>query len=403
VWSLGVTLYECLTLHRPFQAPTREGLYQAIQSKDPPPIRRLNPAVSQDLRAVVETALQKDRDRRYQSAALLADDLDHHVLAERAIAAGERLSDHSKAGREHFARAVRHATMAVLLGSPRVLLYELRAHAAGHARDREAAMEAAAALRIRWPEAAQASYWAGFALQELKDPSLLDEAIAAFREAIRIGPGSALAHCNLGLALQAADRAREAQDALRRGHELGSRTWGWSFPSARWVEEAARSVEEEAAEEARALEHVAQGSTPEDPIEGATLARAALRAGKAAVAVAWSRAALEKAPKLAGDLGAGHRYTAAAARAAAEAAESAEVEALRRQALRWMTEDLDAWEERVDSGRARAVQVRQALSRYLHEPAFAAVRADAQARLPEPERKAWESQWKRVEEVLASL
>ena len=31
IYSLGVMLFECLTLQRPFQAPTREGLYQAIR------------------------------------------------------------------------------------------------------------------------------------------------------------------------------------------------------------------------------------------------------------------------------------------------------------------------------------------------------------------------------------
>src|SRR5262245_53753689 len=34
VWSLGVTLYECLTLRRPFDAPTREGVYQAVMTKN---------------------------------------------------------------------------------------------------------------------------------------------------------------------------------------------------------------------------------------------------------------------------------------------------------------------------------------------------------------------------------
>ena len=75
VYSLGVTLYECLTLKRPFDAPTREGLYQAILSKEPPDPRRLNKAISADLKVVLETALNKDRDRRYVSAEAFADDL----------------------------------------------------------------------------------------------------------------------------------------------------------------------------------------------------------------------------------------------------------------------------------------------------------------------------------------
>ncbi|MBN1442726.1 MAG: protein kinase [Planctomycetes bacterium] len=75
VYSLGVVLYECLTLERPFQAPTREALYQRILTSTPPDPRKLNPQVSKDLKVILETALEKDRDRRYQTALDLAEDL----------------------------------------------------------------------------------------------------------------------------------------------------------------------------------------------------------------------------------------------------------------------------------------------------------------------------------------
>lgn len=75
VYSIGVMLYECLTLHRPFEAATRSELYQKILATDPVDPRRLNPAVSRDLSIVVLTTLEKDRDRRYQSAGDLREDL----------------------------------------------------------------------------------------------------------------------------------------------------------------------------------------------------------------------------------------------------------------------------------------------------------------------------------------
>ncbi len=75
VWSLGVALYEAVTLRRPFDAPTRQGLFAAVLGKDPPDPRTWNRAVTADLRAIIETALEKDRDRRYQTAKHLADDL----------------------------------------------------------------------------------------------------------------------------------------------------------------------------------------------------------------------------------------------------------------------------------------------------------------------------------------
>ena len=78
VWSLGVTLYKCLTLADPFTAPTRQTLYQSILTKDPLDPRRLNPVIPPDLKVVLETAMEKDRDRRYKTAEAFADDL-HRV------------------------------------------------------------------------------------------------------------------------------------------------------------------------------------------------------------------------------------------------------------------------------------------------------------------------------------
>jgi len=60
---------------RPFEAPTREQLYKQILVTSPPDPRRLNARIPRDLHAVLEVALEKDRDRRYQTAADFADDL----------------------------------------------------------------------------------------------------------------------------------------------------------------------------------------------------------------------------------------------------------------------------------------------------------------------------------------
>ncbi len=75
VYSLGVTLFECLTLQRPFEAPTRDGLYQAILNRPTPDPRTLNRALPGDLKVVLETALEKDRERRYATALDFAEDL----------------------------------------------------------------------------------------------------------------------------------------------------------------------------------------------------------------------------------------------------------------------------------------------------------------------------------------
>jgi len=75
VYSLGVTLYEALTLRLPFDAPTAPRIYRKILQEPPPDPTRDNRFIPRDLKVVVETALEKDRSRRYQTAIDLAEDL----------------------------------------------------------------------------------------------------------------------------------------------------------------------------------------------------------------------------------------------------------------------------------------------------------------------------------------
>lgn len=82
VYSLGATLFECLTLRRPFEGQGREELLQAILMTQLPHPRRLNRRIPRDLAIIVEKALEKDRNRRYQSAEDFANDLDRFVANE---------------------------------------------------------------------------------------------------------------------------------------------------------------------------------------------------------------------------------------------------------------------------------------------------------------------------------
>ena len=82
VYSLAATLHECLTLQRPFPAPTVDRLYQAILLEPAPDARRANRSVPRDLALVLQTALEKDRERRYVSAHEFAQDLRRVRLRE---------------------------------------------------------------------------------------------------------------------------------------------------------------------------------------------------------------------------------------------------------------------------------------------------------------------------------
>jgi len=84
IFSLGATLYELLTLRKPFDGDTIAETTALILKHEPRPPRRLNARVSRDLEAVVQHALEKEPAARYQSAAALADDLDR-VLRGRPV------------------------------------------------------------------------------------------------------------------------------------------------------------------------------------------------------------------------------------------------------------------------------------------------------------------------------
>jgi eukaryotic-like serine/threonine-protein kinase len=86
IYSLAVTMYEVLAGRHPFAAPTREALYRAILAGNAPLLSRHNRHASQDLCVAVATAMDVERDRRYETAAAFADDL-ARVLAHQPILA----------------------------------------------------------------------------------------------------------------------------------------------------------------------------------------------------------------------------------------------------------------------------------------------------------------------------
>jgi len=79
IYSLGATLYELLTLQPPFPGERRDQVIAQILHKDPTPPRRLNKRVPVDLETICLKALEKDPDRRYQTAGQMADDLRRYV------------------------------------------------------------------------------------------------------------------------------------------------------------------------------------------------------------------------------------------------------------------------------------------------------------------------------------
>jgi hypothetical protein len=79
IYSLGVTLYELLTLERAYPGRTREEVLRQIAFDEPRPPRRLNKAVPAELETIVLKAMAKNPEERYATAQELADDLKRYL------------------------------------------------------------------------------------------------------------------------------------------------------------------------------------------------------------------------------------------------------------------------------------------------------------------------------------
>jgi formylglycine-generating enzyme required for sulfatase activity/cephalosporin-C deacetylase-like acetyl esterase len=75
VYSLGVTLYELLTLRVPFVGENREQIITQIINKDPRRPRQLDDRIPVDLDTICCKSIEKDPNRRYQTAGEFAEDL----------------------------------------------------------------------------------------------------------------------------------------------------------------------------------------------------------------------------------------------------------------------------------------------------------------------------------------
>jgi len=112
LFSLGVILYEALTLRKPFQRPTAEDTIQAVVKYMPPSVSEINPSINQSMSMVVHKCLAKNPIHRFGSARELSEALQKALRNEPVFDLGkiepriERAKAAFKRGDEAFASEI---------------------------------------------------------------------------------------------------------------------------------------------------------------------------------------------------------------------------------------------------------------------------------------------------------
>jgi serine/threonine protein kinase/Tfp pilus assembly protein PilF len=75
IFSLGLVLYEMATGRQAFSGGTGGMIIEAVLTRPPVPVRSINPDIPPRLEAIIDKALNKDRDQRYQHASDLLTEL----------------------------------------------------------------------------------------------------------------------------------------------------------------------------------------------------------------------------------------------------------------------------------------------------------------------------------------
>jgi tetratricopeptide (TPR) repeat protein/predicted Ser/Thr protein kinase len=96
IFSFGLVLHEMATGKQTFSGSSSAEIYDAILNRAPVAPARLNPGVPSKLEDIISKALEKDKDRRYQSAAEMRSDL--HRLKRETDAGGVSIASGVRVG-----------------------------------------------------------------------------------------------------------------------------------------------------------------------------------------------------------------------------------------------------------------------------------------------------------------
>ncbi|MEM6456791.1 MAG: protein kinase, partial [Acidobacteriota bacterium] len=219
VYGLGATFYQAFTGQPPFDGAQRIDVLRRILEDDPPPPRRLQPALPRDLETILQTCLEKSPARRYASAGEVGADL---VRMRRGTAiVARRRAAAARAGRRLMRHRLMVVSLAILVAIGAALAFSLHMRQ----RDDRLARERFGGLGRDLAGIMRAEHMA--AAHDLRPAKARVRAqLAPVREALDDlgGTGRAAAHYALGRGHLALREDEMARHHLARAWSLGYRT-----------------------------------------------------------------------------------------------------------------------------------------------------------------------------------
>ena len=126
IYSLGITLYELLTLRKAFDGKQPQEILRQVAFERPSAIRKVNSRIPEDLETVINKSIAHNPEDRYQSAAEFAADLGRFLNDEPIHARKPSLTKRARQWMSHHPRT----STAVLVAMVGLMLTSLAASAA---------------------------------------------------------------------------------------------------------------------------------------------------------------------------------------------------------------------------------------------------------------------------------